>query len=283
MPPASILILAGFPQLGAGRRIIAWAELPGLVVELALVEGTGRRLVDGMRIFTSLGGQRYFAWRAATSSSLAWLKAAPVAKYYCAKTPPPRQTQPKTTDVFIELPSAVRHRGLFMTAAANQEAAAWSNISKLLSRPQYGLGGYEFVVSGSLEAQMRMICIMAALFAAIALPAKAGIAVQAWGGVNGDGVDLFTLTNAKGMEARITNYGAIITAIRVPGGTAAKPMSYRALASLQTIPARATAAAMAQSSAASPTASRTTATASRCRLSRLARRLYSQARQQQAV
>ena len=69
---------------------------------------------------------------------------------------------------------------------------------------------------------MRMIYMMAALFAAIALPAKAGIAVQAWGGVNGDGVDLFTLTNAKGMEARITNYGAIITAIRVPGRDGSK-------------------------------------------------------------
>jgi len=49
------------------------------------------------------------------------------------------------------------------------------------------------------------------------MPAQAGITVQAWGGVRGDGVDLFTLTNAKGMEARITNYGAIITAIRMPG------------------------------------------------------------------
>jgi aldose 1-epimerase len=52
---------------------------------------------------------------------------------------------------------------------------------------------------------------------AIALPAQAGIAVQAWGGVAGQGVDLFILTNAKGMEARITNYGAVITAIRMPG------------------------------------------------------------------
>ena len=30
-------------------------------------------------------------------------------------------------------------------------------------------------------------------------------------------MDLFTLTNANGMQASITNYGAIITAIRVPG------------------------------------------------------------------
>jgi hypothetical protein len=34
------------------------AELPGLVVELALVGGTGRSLVEGMAVFTGLGGQR---------------------------------------------------------------------------------------------------------------------------------------------------------------------------------------------------------------------------------
>ncbi|HWY66329.1 MAG TPA: aldose epimerase family protein [Rhizomicrobium sp.] len=56
----------------------------------------------------------------------------------------------------------------------------------------------------------------AVLLAAIA-PAEAGITHEAWGGLNGKGVDLFILTNARGMEARITNYGAVITAIRVPG------------------------------------------------------------------
>ena len=90
------------------------------------------------------------------------------------------------------------------------------------SRPQYGMSHNEFVRCAGLETQMRMICITAALFAAIALPAKAGVAVQAWGGINGDGVDLFTLTNAKGMEAKITNYGAVITSIRVPGQGGAK-------------------------------------------------------------
>ena len=59
--------------------------------------------------------------------------------------------------------------------------------------------------------------LAAAMLLAITLPAHAGIAVQAWGGVDGQGVDLFILTNAKGTEARITNYGAVITAVRVPG------------------------------------------------------------------
>jgi aldose 1-epimerase len=57
----------------------------------------------------------------------------------------------------------------------------------------------------------------AAAWLAIILPAQAGIAVRAWGGVGGKGVDLYILTNTRGMEARITNYGGIITGIRVPG------------------------------------------------------------------
>jgi aldose 1-epimerase len=57
----------------------------------------------------------------------------------------------------------------------------------------------------------------AAVWLAITLPAQAGITVTAWGGIAGKGVDLFTLTNANGMQASITNYGAMITAIRVPG------------------------------------------------------------------
>ena len=57
----------------------------------------------------------------------------------------------------------------------------------------------------------------AAAWLAITLPADANITVKAWGGVERKGVDLFTLANANGMQASITNYGAVITAIRVPG------------------------------------------------------------------
>ena len=64
---------------------------------------------------------------------------------------------------------------------------------------------------------MKPILLAITLLAAAVLPAQAGIAVQAWGGIQGAGVDLYILTNAKGMEARITNYGGVITAIRVPG------------------------------------------------------------------
>jgi aldose 1-epimerase len=63
---------------------------------------------------------------------------------------------------------------------------------------------------------------VAAFLLGASAPAFAGITHEAWGGVRGDGVDLYILTNARGMEARITNYGAVITAIRVPGRDGAK-------------------------------------------------------------
>jgi aldose 1-epimerase len=64
---------------------------------------------------------------------------------------------------------------------------------------------------------MKRILLTATLLAIAALPAQAAITVQAWGGVGGKGVDLYTLTNTRGMEAKITNYGAAITSIRAPG------------------------------------------------------------------
>src|ERR1700761_3544293 len=64
---------------------------------------------------------------------------------------------------------------------------------------------------------MKYFWLVAAAWLAITLPAEAGITVKAWGGVAGNGVDLFTLANANGMQASITNYGATITAIQLPG------------------------------------------------------------------
>ncbi len=45
---------------------------------------------------------------------------------------------------------------------------------------------------------------------------EAGIVSEAWGEVDGEEVMLFTLTNANGMEVKITNYGGIITSVVVP-------------------------------------------------------------------
>ena len=67
---------------------------------------------------------------------------------------------------------------------------------------------------------MNMRVIFAALFAGVfSLPAHAALTKQAWGGVDKKGVDLFILTNSRGMEVKITNYGGIITSIRVPDRT----------------------------------------------------------------
>jgi aldose 1-epimerase len=45
---------------------------------------------------------------------------------------------------------------------------------------------------------------------------EAGIVSESWGEVEGEEVTLFTLTNANGMEVKITNYGGIITSVVVP-------------------------------------------------------------------
>lgn len=46
--------------------------------------------------------------------------------------------------------------------------------------------------------------------------AKASIEKAPFGQVDGKSVDIYTLTNTKGMVARITNYGAIVTSLLVP-------------------------------------------------------------------
>jgi aldose 1-epimerase len=61
--------------------------------------------------------------------------------------------------------------------------------------------------------------LIAALVIGLASAAQAGIVAQPWGATADDGrqADLYTLTNASGMEVKITNYGGIIVSIRVPG------------------------------------------------------------------
>jgi len=48
---------------------------------------------------------------------------------------------------------------------------------------------------------------------------KASIQKAPFGQVDGKPVDIYTLTNTKGMVARITNYGAIVTSLLVPDRT----------------------------------------------------------------
>lgn len=46
---------------------------------------------------------------------------------------------------------------------------------------------------------------------------KGSIMAKDWGEANGQPVKLFTLTNANGLTAKITNYGGILTEMHVPG------------------------------------------------------------------
>jgi len=62
-----------------------------------------------------------------------------------------------------------------------------------------------------------MIAATAVLGLWPAVPASAAVTSQDWGDWDGREVRLYTLTNAAGMEAKITNYGGVITSIRVPG------------------------------------------------------------------
>src|SRR5688572_19390943 len=45
---------------------------------------------------------------------------------------------------------------------------------------------------------------------------KKAVEKTKWGEADGKQVDLYTLTNSKGLIAKITNYGAIVTELHVP-------------------------------------------------------------------
>jgi aldose 1-epimerase len=51
------------------------------------------------------------------------------------------------------------------------------------------------------------------------LPLHAEIKKAPFGTVDGQNVDIFTLTSSKGVEARITNYGGIVVSLKVPDKT----------------------------------------------------------------
>ena len=61
-------------------------------------------------------------------------------------------------------------------------------------------------------------CLVVALVLAIASSAEAKIVTQGWGTTVDDGrkANLYTLSNARGMEVKITNYGGVVVSIRAP-------------------------------------------------------------------
>ncbi len=75
-----------------------------------------------------------------------------------------------------------------------------------------------FLRSGRLAAAAAAAALGLSI-AASAQAAKAGptISSQAWGRAHGTAVRLWTLRSGHGMTVRITNYGGVVQAIRVPG------------------------------------------------------------------
>jgi aldose 1-epimerase len=64
---------------------------------------------------------------------------------------------------------------------------------------------------------MRSATWIATLLLLLSVPAQAGITSRPWGTWAGRPVVLYTLTNAHGLEVRVTNYGAILVGVRAPG------------------------------------------------------------------
>jgi aldose 1-epimerase len=74
-----------------------------------------------------------------------------------------------------------------------------------------------FVVVASLVAAVPVVQLATAQSATPAAEVGADlISSELWGEVEGEEVTLYTLTNANGMEVKITNYGGIITSVVVP-------------------------------------------------------------------
>lgn len=60
-------------------------------------------------------------------------------------------------------------------------------------------------------------CVLALLSMAMSAAAHASVTSEAWGKTaSGEEVQLFTLKNAKGVEARIINWGGILVSLKVP-------------------------------------------------------------------
>jgi aldose 1-epimerase len=63
---------------------------------------------------------------------------------------------------------------------------------------------------------LTLMCVTAGRGIGNAPLPEAGTSKQVFGKVDGQSVDLYTLTNAHGVEAKITNYGGIVVSLRVP-------------------------------------------------------------------
>ena len=64
---------------------------------------------------------------------------------------------------------------------------------------------------------LRRIALLLLLLLATVVAADAQVTKESFGKTaDGQQVDLYTLHNTRGAEAKITNYGAIVTSLKVP-------------------------------------------------------------------
>ena len=94
----------------------------------------------------------------------------------------------------------------------------WSDwdfgTGRLVSVRRQALGGSRWLAAAMFAAAVGSACFAAG--AASTEAPKPGIVRKAFGRVEGRPVDLFLLTNSRGMRAAITNYGGIVVELWVP-------------------------------------------------------------------
>src|SRR3954463_8194641 len=183
LPPASILIFTGFHSLEPAGGSPDLPKFQVLSSNLPWLRAPGGALSMAWLSSPALAASGYFAWRAATSSSLAWPNAAN------AQRPTSAAIAAEYIKRFMKIPPlriAICARfGRDMTAHRQKGQTRRSRTSLLL----YGFVGTRFVVSPSKENPMKIIRAAALLaLTLLTVPAQAAITSQSWGALEGKGV-----------------------------------------------------------------------------------------------
>ena len=63
--------------------------------------------------------------------------------------------------------------------------------------------------------KLRVVCAVVVLFVCVVLT-QGQVSKQSFGTADGQNIDLYTLTNRNGMEAKIMNFGGIVVSLKVP-------------------------------------------------------------------
>ncbi len=74
----------------------------------------------------------------------------------------------------------------------------------------------EQVRKGATPPLVRIAASLVLLCLCVVLTVSAQVSKESWGTADGQNVDLYTLKNRNGVEAKITNYGGIVVSLKVP-------------------------------------------------------------------